>query len=296
MQVNIAFGFDVDKPYGEYGISINGQKERERILLAIQKINCLMDKYAVERTYFILGEFLEQAIQQYGNNYVESTFNVSNKYIEIAQHTFSHVIVKRIKTRQDKNVVSKEEFMKDIMKASNCIYKYLRKKPIGLRMPLGYEREITDTNILNIICKAKIKYTSSMLRGQNDSLYAPMKQNRMVRQPFVYKNGVLEIPSHGWQDTAFMGRSSSDSKNDDYPESRDEIIIYYEKLIDDARRLSKRSKRTIYLGLCLHPHAILNYDPELTVLEYLLRMIAMKGNNCVSYKRIMETYKDIYIQ
>ena len=74
-----------------------------------------------------------------------------------------------------------------------------------------------------------------------------------------YENGLLEIPSIGWQDTAFSQNSSTDLYEIP-PTTYSDIIEYYQNLFLEAKQLSEKLNRDIFLGLVMHPYDVSFYD------------------------------------
>ena len=63
---------------------------------------------------------------------------------------------------------------------------------------------------MDTLHRLNIPYVSSDLRDENNSLHPKLVTNEgVLRQPYRYKNGLLEIPSVGWQDTVFSGTSAT---------------------------------------------------------------------------------------
>ena len=134
-------------------------------------------------------------------------------------------------------------------------------EPRGLRTPLGHKNGLTgEFALLDIMKRLGIKYVSSDLRDDNDSLH-PKLFNKLnePRQPYRYENGLLEIPSIGWQDTVFS-RTSKTKLFEPAPTNYNDILNYYSSLFNEALELAQNYDRDIFLGLVLHPYDTSFYD------------------------------------
>ena len=78
------------------------------------------------------------------------------------------------------------------------------------------------------------------LRSLNGGINPPLKTGfNKPRQPYYYNDALLEIPSHGWHDTAFSGNSLT-PLNECPPGKVDDVLDYYRKLFEKAYDLSKK--------------------------------------------------------
>lgn len=288
MPVNVLFGIDSERPFGSDAFTENGKKERVENLDIISRINTLMNTFSASRTFFVLGDYLDQSVNNLGREYLAQVFQSDNKLVEIAQHTYSHPVIAHIKTRPDKIPISPQELLIELNKASKIITDTFLVKPIGLRTPLGYETGLDDRiEVLEKMKEAGIKYVSSNLRDMDGNLNPPLVVDGIVRQPYFYSNGILEIPSHGWQDTVFTGTSKTLGINN-WPQSKDEIFNHYKSLLLEADVISKEQDRTISVAFCMHPWAIKKYDPELMILEKLLEFAKENGFNNLNYQTLIQ--------
>ena len=123
------------------------------------------------------------------------------------------------------------------------------------RTPLGHADGLKDNEKLQEkLKKIGVKYVSSDLRDADDGLNPPLlNKDNTPRQPYYYKNGLLEIPSIGWQDTVFSKTSKTPTKEKP-PETYEEIINYYKELFQKAISISEENNKEHFLGLVLHPY------------------------------------------
>ena len=95
-------GMDCDRPRGEFINSKEGTSMAERKINSIEKISSQLHKLDLPRTFSICGSFLESMSLKFGKERMADAFNVKDDNVEIADHSYSHNIVKPIKNRPDK--------------------------------------------------------------------------------------------------------------------------------------------------------------------------------------------------
>lgn len=183
------------------------------------------------------------------------------------------------------------------MKKANGVIKRILgvEEVIGLRTPLGYVHRgdckttlSENPEVLEVLAQAGLGYVSSSLRSKDWGINAPLRENGFLRKPFFYPNHLVEIPSHGWQDTAFTGESKTKG-TEGYPTSPEGIFGHYKNLISEAQDISKSFyQENFYLGLCMHPWAIRRYDPNLEVLSRLMELTNNNGIEHHSYRKCFE--------
>ena len=267
--VRIMLGFDCDRPRNSLIVSQKGLEMAERKINSIELISKDLEKLKIPRTFFICGHFLESMNYKYGSKRLKDSFCVQSDSVEIADHSYSHNVVKKIESRPDKIPLSPKQ-LKDEFKQNSSIFKEILEIDVpqrGFRTPLGHYRGLNgEYQLLDKMIDAGMTYVSSDLRGPDDSLFADLKNNdKKLRQPYRYENGLLEIPSIGWQDTVFSQPeyiSNFHKLPDDTPHSYEEIMEYYRKLIQKAYDISLENNRDYFLGLCLHPYDTSFYNKE----------------------------------
>ena len=266
--VVLMLGFDCDRPRDAFIVSKEGSEMAERKINSIQQISNVLNKLKLPRTFFICGHFLRSMNYKYGSEKLKNIFDIENKLVEIADHSYSHNVLKKIVTRPDKIPMTPEKVFEEYQLNTsifNEIFEILIPHR-GFRTPLGhYQGLIGETSLLNKMKEAGVKYISSDLRGYNDSINAPLiYPDGNPRQPYYYKNKILEIPSMGWQDVIFSPYVSHVGKfeiiPDDVPFSYEKIIEYYTKIISEAKKISENSGKPYFLGLCQHPYDVSFYS------------------------------------
>lgn len=297
--VNLLLGFDTERPYGPFGETEEGKKLREKHLITGAKLNELLNKYNTQRTFFMLGTYIQQSLDQVGQKGLIEVYQPQNSLVEIAQHTYSHPILAPIKTRPDKQPISSEQLSSELKLADTLIKVVLKlEQPIiGLRTPLGYANGLLDQQkITKILFQHGLFYVSSDLRDEDDGLNAPLvKKDGDLRQPFKYMQGIWELPSHGWQDSAFTGESKTKGATD-YPKTIKDITDHYIQILKQAKEISERRGSDIFIGLCMHPWAITIYDPKLEVLENLIKFSKDNGVHLLNYREAYENLERTFYE
>ncbi len=290
MTLTILYGFDAERPYGEFGADKKGRQQRETNLSIVEKINNVLNQANMGRTFFILGAYLDQSAEQLGVDHLKTAFSIGNPLVEIAQHTYTHPVIANIPTRPDKQPISAEELKNELERAEQSIVKHLGVKPQGLRTPLGYAKGLqTHPDVLDVLKTSGLSYVSSSLRDNNGGLNAPLVEDGLLRQPFRYANGLVEVPSHGWQDTSFTGTSKTQGTTS-FPTDLEGIFEHYKTILTQGQRISEESGQDIFIGLCMHPWAIAKYDPELNTVQSLVELSQEKGYEGKKYSEVLNKF------
>ena len=255
--LKIMLGFDCDRPRGKFIKTLEGMKMATRKLNSLQNIAHTLEELKIPRTYFVCGQFLESMTTVFGKEEMKKSFCVNSPYVEIGDHSYSHSVVKKISTRPDKIPISVEE-LEEEFKMNTKIFQ----ESLGLnipnrayRTPLGHRNGlIGDEELQKKLKKMNVSYVSSDLRDENDGLNPPLQnKDDTPRQPYFYENGLLEIPSAGWQDTVFSKTSKTPTK-EKTPDTYEEIIHYYKNLFKKALDITNENNQQYFLGLVLHPY------------------------------------------
>lgn len=256
-QIRVLLGFDCDRPRGNFIFSKQGSEMAQIKLNSIQKITRDLDHLLLPRTFFICGQFIESMNKKYGSDVLREAFSPESQLVEIADHTYSHSILKKIETRQDKIPIGTNQISAEYEKNTKIFKKIFKRdfKTRGYRTPLGHYNGLQgEPKILNTLVEVGAKYLSSDCRDKNHSLHPPLKkEDGSPRQPYFYENGLLEIPSMGWQDTAFSGTSKT-PLYENPPESYEDIIKYYTILLEEANKIAKETSKDYFIGFVLHPY------------------------------------------
>jgi peptidoglycan/xylan/chitin deacetylase (PgdA/CDA1 family) len=288
--VRIMLGFDCDRPRGEYVLTEEGSEMADRKINSIEYISKELESLGIPRTFFVCGEFLETMNSIYGAQRLITAFQVNNSLVEFADHSYSHNILKKIDSRPDKTPIPPKQVVEEFRKNTDIFQEILEINipNRGYRAPLGHFGGLEgEYRLLDRLLKVGVTYVSSDLRDENHSLHPKLiMSDRTPRQPYRYENGLLEIPSMGWQDTVFSGTSRSPIL-EKIPQSYEEIIEYYKNLFQAAYEISIKSNRDYFLGLVLHPYdnSLYNQNGQFFA-DLHEKVIEFGGSFC--------TYNDVY--
>jgi methionyl-tRNA formyltransferase len=292
--VRIMIGFDCDRPRGEFIKTTAGAAMAQRKIASLQKIKNDLDSLQIPRTYFICGAFLESMSAKFGKEKMKAVFTSPKELVEIADHSYSHRVMKNITTRPDKEPISlkeiKEEFEKNTKIFGNT-FELTENLQRGFRTPLGHHNGLQgEHKLLNAFKKLNVSYISSDLRDENNSLHPKLfdKENN-IRQPYRYENGLLEIPSIGWQDTVFSGTSAT-TLFETPPRNYEEIINYYNLLVSQCKQEAINRGRDIFLGLVMHPYDCSFYNDSGNFFFDLKQIADANSASFTTYQNVAKHY------
>lgn len=284
----LSLGFDDERPYGKLAATEKGKEFRARKLEFVQRMHERFDAHEIPRTHFILSSYLEAARADVGEALLRKIYPTSNPLIDIGQHSHSHGIVEPLHGVNQAPMTA-EEYGADIEHAAELITDILGTYPRGLRTPYGYERDFSHRpDVLKGLRNTGIKYVSSDL-GMKETLYGAMTEER---QPHSYDAvgypDIIEVPSHGPQDAVFTREKAKQLFNLDEAPSSQEALDFYTSLLDIASRMETQR---VSVALCLHPWAMMEYDPELDLLLEVAGRARDKGFEVVSYRQVADQYR-----
>ena len=291
--VRVMLGFDCDRPRGDYIYTKEGSEIAHHKIKSIENISNALKQINAPRTFFVCGQFLESMSQFFDKDRMRRAFKINDSMVEIADHSYSHSILKKIELRPDKEPISPKQAA-DEFNSNTGIFKEIFELDIptrGYRAPLGYydgmKHQYTHLDKLK---NAGVTYLSSDLRDEHGSLHPKLVNNDgSPRQPYRYENGLLEIPSMGWQDTVFSGLSKT-SLFEKPPESYDQIIDYFGNLFNSAKEIAIKYDRDYFLGLVLHPYDISFYDGDNTFFFDLNKSLTNIGGTFCTYDDVRSHY------
>lgn len=291
-EVLLALGYDTERPYGALAETEEGKKLRKRQLAFVRKLIETLDSEAVPRTFFILGNYLERCLDDYSCDDLKEIYDKGNSLNELQQHSYSHLVFRHIQGMEGRRVVSQGEFAEDIKRASAVLDDILDVKPNGIRTPVGYHHDLTDMpEIIAFLASWGFRYVSSDLRSETTFEGALI----LERQPHSYGHigysGMLEIPSVSWQDTVFTeyGRTKYKTWCPHNIDNADDIVRYYKKLFSQAEKMAK-TESAVFLPLCLHPWAVMEYDSKLEVHKRILNAARDHSIKIIFYGDIAEGF------
>ena len=285
-KVSLLLGFDTEAPFDQPHQEEDIKPAIYQTITIVKSLNSLFDSYKVSRTFFLLGKFVEKAAKLYNKELIK-IFNIDNPLIDVQSHAYSHRQFRHVPVGMNKPTLTPGQVFEDIKKANEIISEILHKEPIGLRAPRGYALGLNNSEELTESVKnAGMHYVSSDLRNKDWQIKTDLFDGHEIRQPRKYSNGLIEMPSHGWQDMAFSGldipgvpqfQKWDKKKVDKY------IVGHYTELMDKAMDESKKRNKTIYIGGCFHPQAIAVYDGDLKLFRQILDIAKEKEVTVESY-------------
>jgi len=293
----VMIGFDCDRPRGDFIFTKKGNEMANRKFASIQKISKELESLSIPRTFFICGQFLESMTKKFGKEAIESSFVIDSNLVEIGDHTYSHNIVKPIATRSDK-VPSSLSKIRDEYNINTKLFQEIFNLEIpsrGFRAPLGhYNGLIGEDELLDLFKELKIKYISSDLRDKRESLNPSLKNHDGTpRQPYRYHNGLLEIPTMGWQDTVFSGTTKT-PLFEEAPTTYEQIISYFNILFENAKKIVTEKNINYFLGLTLHPYDNSFYNKDGRFFEKINEFVAKCGGRFSTYEAVNDEFQNRY--
>lgn len=285
--ITLSLGYDTERPHSSWATTEQGHRLRLRQLDLVERLGAMLDELEAPRTHFLLGDYLARCAERVPGTRLRSIYDRSNPLVDLQQHTYSHVCVRRIARREGDEIVSSEQFGADVRRASRVIREILGVQPCGLRTPKGYAEDLSSMpEVVGELARAGIRYVSSDLRSQPDGATENFEGRlSRERQPHTYAGigfaGIVELPSHGQQDVIFT-RSIAERVHGGAPAEGAEILAHYTGLFDQAERLAAGG-RDVHIGLCLHPFAVMEYDPTLEIQRAIVERARERGVEVVSY-------------
>lgn len=222
-------------------------------------------------TLFVRGQTLEKNARQIKEI-------VGNPLFDLQQHTYSHLIFKRIEcdTGKKHEVYGKDESIvtikKDVEKANDVFRKKLGISPIGMTTPYAFHRGLLDRpDILAVLHGAGIRFLRSW--GRNEKGYTPVP---LDVQPFFYDEqgfpDMLECPVNGWQDCIFRDDHGWKARWD-------------QTFIADLDQVARRGE---YIALCQHDWSSIREDPEMEMTAAIIDHALASGVRIISYKALYD--------
>src|SRR3989344_50420 len=109
MSVQIAISLDIERPYKREGnITPTDKAEGASNLELLARVNSILDEHDASRTFFVLGGYLDQAANQFGENALKEALRHQDEKVEIAQETYSHPSIATLKTRSEIKPITPE--------------------------------------------------------------------------------------------------------------------------------------------------------------------------------------------
>lgn len=290
----VLLGFDCDRPRGDHIKTEDGLAMASAKLSSIKRISSNLHALKIPSTFFICGQFLEEMAAIFGRKSLAEALQAGSTLVEIGDHGYSHSILKKIPTRPEKKPITSSQAAEEFQR-NTSVFRSILGIDIphrGYRAPLGYYQGLSDRKtLLNCLLREGVSYISSDLRDSSHSLNPPLKNaDGTLRQPYRYFNGLLEIPSVGWQDTAFSGTTKTPLFVSP-PVTYNDIIKYYNLLINEATGIANDTQETIFMPLVMHPYDISIYDKDDRLLNDLSEACLKAGGIFINYGMACDYFK-----
>tara|TARA_Y100000310_G_scaffold340956_2_gene438507 strand:- start:2553 stop:3338 length:786 start_codon:yes stop_codon:yes gene_type:complete len=240
---------------------------KEDFLLEQQGLSAITEvhrKHSVPATLFILGRAFLSDVAFYKN--IVSLFD-----FDIQQHTYSHILLNDLAvcpyggSAAPIEIVSEEiPFMRRILK------KYLGVDSRGLRAPVSYLGGLRSRpDVLDILERAGLDFVSS---DATDSWQQFLTGEASSNQPFLYRNGLWEVPMHSLHDGVWKDVNGYNRL--------DLMSAYY---TEELRRFQGKIYAPVF-----HPWILAKDDPHAVVLDNLITHAKELQFEILNYSQIVE--------
>jgi peptidoglycan/xylan/chitin deacetylase (PgdA/CDA1 family) len=251
-----------------YDVEAGNAKTTSLFIDAMKKVH---EARGVPCTLFLKGQTLEKSAKQIKRL-------VGNPLFDLQQHTYSHLVFKRIVcfTGKSREVYGKDEpidaIKKDVEKANHVCQKKLGITPSGMTTPFAFYMGLTDRpDILKVLHDAGIRFIRSW--GRNEEGYCPVP---LDVQPFFYdKQGfpdILECPVNGWQDCIWRQERGYSARWDTQFNSDLDQVVSHKG----------------YIALCQHDWSSIQEDPEMKMTAAIIDHARDSGARIISYKTLYD--------
>jgi peptidoglycan/xylan/chitin deacetylase (PgdA/CDA1 family) len=235
----------------------------------LRQARALHNRLGVPATLFIVGQTLEQWVQEFQAIAVDPLF-------DLQQHTYSHQLLKTVHIDDGKSIrvvrgVSLDETRQEVRKTNELLQEHLDIRCIGLTGPWCYYRGLRDRpDIVEVLWEEGIRFTRT--DGRNERDWHPVS---IDLQPYWYEAlgfpEMLEIPIHGWHDCVIRAEVLGWADLEGYVES-------VKPYIDRAAAEDK------VFSLCQHDWSSIREDPEMRATEALIRYAQGQGLRLMTYR------------
>jgi hypothetical protein len=284
--VVVLVGLDIDRPRSDFRHLPHTPSEARQVVEYLAEVFPIWRSAGVAWTSFLCGSFLEILDELHlADDFASLLAGFDPVDGEIACHTYCHRPIAVVPGRVDLTPMSNEQLLGDLTGNEERIFRMWPKvdhSALGFRAPYGTDLLPDDTIA---ILSGSRRYSSSLLRSQDHPLGPPLVENGRLRQPFQYKTGLWELPSHGYHDTYFADLSGTSRLG---RIGTTDALEHYRSLVRDAVTLSEQSGAPIFVGLTLHPYAMSVYDPRGELLLALQGELGAIGSSFVGYGRALE--------
>lgn len=280
-QLYLSIGYDTERPRGEFATTDEGRQERRRILRFISLISTLYRELSLPRTHYCLGEAFHYHFQDVGADYLRRVMDVGNEDVEVANHTYSHVPAKYLSEYpRGTRILTSKEFEEDARLANDTLEEVLGVVPEAMRFCYCHDTDLSDNrDLLEALRRVGLRYISSWGRsaGLKNALFGDVSLERQPK-PYAMQGypDIIELPVHGWQDIIFLPEKAKQFRRTDLLDTKSHlssrILAEYIAVLEQAMSLATQegSPDKIAVSLCMHPWAVMEWDPDLSITRRLL--------------------------
>ena len=219
-------------------------------------------------TFFILGSVLE------ANAPCFKPF-VGEPLFDLAQHTYSHVLLKTVLMDDGKKLElfrggTPEQIDDEVGRTNKLLLDVLGIRCEGLAGPYCYYRGLADRpDLLDILAKHGILYLRTYARDHRDYQPTPIDV-----QPFWYDlqshPDMLECMAHGWQDVYLRGMLGWEN-----------VDGYVETTVRDLEYVASAD---FTYSLCAHDWSSTRPDPSMPAMRRIIGSARSLGMEILSYR------------
>jgi peptidoglycan/xylan/chitin deacetylase (PgdA/CDA1 family) len=281
--------------WGDYlgkRLSENSKGRSTMELETIKKLNDLFLKHNGRFTAFVLGEWLDQVVEELGQETVMEY--LTGEGTDIQSHSYHNRAYKPIGDSTRERIAPtllQSQISSEIRGSLESIHKNLGVRPIGMRPPMGNTHPLRedDKMILEALSENGIKFISSWLKKDQ------REPNPVGTKPLTYSSlgfpDIVEIPGIGFYDVHYTQPTRLLVFGEDGNEwSLEERTEYHIDLLKQAQALAKKREESVFVPLVMHPWSVANYDPDLKFHEAILKFCNKNDIQVVSFNDI---YKEV---
>jgi peptidoglycan/xylan/chitin deacetylase (PgdA/CDA1 family) len=228
------------------------------------------EEYSAPCTLFITGQNFEKNWEVYNGL-------KDHPLIDLQQHTYSHLILKKITMYSDGKIFTYgeneplEKIRENVAKASALFRDKIGHEVTGMTTPYAFYRGLMDNpDILKVLYEEGIRFIRSY--GRNDKSFCPVP---LEIQPFFYEEQgfpeFLECPVLGWQDCIWRDRYGWNAKWEN------RVILDLEHCVEN----------NLYYGYVQHDWSSIRKDRKMKRTEAIIKYARDRNMN-------IQHYQDLY--
>ena len=242
--------------------------------LFLEAAKKLHEELSLPCTFFICGATLEENLPIF-------RALVGHPLIELAQHTYSHILLKTIVIEKEGTTdlhlgASLEQIKEEVNRTQEIFRQELGMECRGLTGPWGYYRGLKDRpDILEILAEAGIKFLRTDARNEKDYQPVPFEN-----QPYFYAlqgfPDLLEFPVQGWQDTYLRENCGWDN-----------IVGFIREI---KKGVDYIARGDLIWDYCQHDWTSIVNDPQMSIIRELAVYAQERGVKFDQYSSVYEEF------